>query len=233
MANVLVASDAYIGQRCEVQVDGRAEALPVRVVDSGTIAPTWAQVLASGLSSGPVSPRIDSGQSLEFANNGIITTVSGTLRFRVGGATYLTIASTYLECIPATIRFGGTVAATIRHNGTAGQSLTLLAAENAVGNGGALYLRGGDGGSGSGEYGGDVWLVPGENIDPSSVTGHVYIANGDEQVLIEVSSSGIRYYDGVPAQRPVITGSRGGNAALASLLTALDLIGFLEDNTTA
>lgn len=31
---------------------------------------------------------------------------------------------------------------------------------------------------------------------------------------------------------PAVTGSRGGNAALASLLTALDAQGYIKDNTT-
>jgi hypothetical protein len=32
---------------------------------------------------------------------------------------------------------------------------------------------------------------------------------------------------------PVVTGSRGGNAALASLLTQLDAAGIIKDQTTA
>lgn len=36
----------------------------------------------------------------------------------------------------------------------------------------------------------------------------------------------------VPATPPTITGSRGGNAALASLLTALATLGVITDNTT-
>ena len=37
----------------------------------------------------------------------------------------------------------------------------------------------------------------------------------------------------IPASPPVISGSRGGNAALASLLTALTTLGLVTDNTTA
>lgn len=36
-----------------------------------------------------------------------------------------------------------------------------------------------------------------------------------------------------PQPPPSVTGSRGGNAALASLLTELDTLGIIEDNTTA
>lgn len=39
--------------------------------------------------------------------------------------------------------------------------------------------------------------------------------------------------NGEAAQRPSVTGSRGSNAALASLLTALDGLGIISDNTTA
>jgi hypothetical protein len=36
-----------------------------------------------------------------------------------------------------------------------------------------------------------------------------------------------------PIAKPTVAGSRGGNAALASLLTALDALGLLTDSTTA
>lgn len=37
----------------------------------------------------------------------------------------------------------------------------------------------------------------------------------------------------VPVDPPSVTGSRGGNAALASLLSALNTLGLIIDNTTA
>lgn len=50
---------------------------------------------------------------------------------------------------------------------------------------------------------------------------------------INVASNAIGFY-GVAAQaQPSVTGSRGGNAALASLLTALDTLGLIVDNTSA
>jgi len=36
-----------------------------------------------------------------------------------------------------------------------------------------------------------------------------------------------------PSTPPAVTGSRGGNAALASLLTTLATLGLITDNTTA
>lgn len=45
---------------------------------------------------------------------------------------------------------------------------------------------------------------------------------------------GIGFYGiAAPSSRPAVTGSRGGNAALASLLTALNACGLITDSTTA
>jgi hypothetical protein len=41
------------------------------------------------------------------------------------------------------------------------------------------------------------------------------------------------FYGAAPVGRPVVNGSRGGNAALASLLAALDQVGLIDDQTTA
>lgn len=44
--------------------------------------------------------------------------------------------------------------------------------------------------------------------------------------------STIGFYGAAPAAKPTITGSRGGNAALASLLTQLATLGLIADSTT-
>jgi hypothetical protein len=41
------------------------------------------------------------------------------------------------------------------------------------------------------------------------------------------------FFGAAAVARPTVTGSRGGNAALASLLTALDALGLITDSTTA
>lgn len=47
------------------------------------------------------------------------------------------------------------------------------------------------------------------------------------------ASSGVGFYGvAAPASRPAVTGSRGGNAALASLLTTLAACGIITDSTT-
>lgn len=46
-------------------------------------------------------------------------------------------------------------------------------------------------------------------------------------------SGNVGFYGTAPAAKPTVTGSRGGNAALASLLTALASLGLITDSTTA
>lgn len=46
------------------------------------------------------------------------------------------------------------------------------------------------------------------------------------------NTDNVGFWGATPAPQPVITGSRGGNAALANLLTNLAAIGFLVDSTT-
>jgi hypothetical protein len=51
-------------------------------------------------------------------------------------------------------------------------------------------------------------------------------------VRISVDATGIGFFGATPAAKPTVTGSRGGNAALASLLTALASLGLLTDSST-
>lgn len=59
------------------------------------------------------------------------------------------------------------------------------------------------------------------------VTGQLN-ANGD----FKHSGSFLGFYGAAPTGRPSITGSRGGNAALADLLSDLDTMGLIDDNTS-
>jgi hypothetical protein len=43
----------------------------------------------------------------------------------------------------------------------------------------------------------------------------------------------VGFYGSAPASKQVVTGSRGGNAALASLLTALSTIGLITNSSSA
>ena len=50
---------------------------------------------------------------------------------------------------------------------------------------------------------------------------------------IKLNSTTLGFYGTTPAAKPTISGSRGGNAALASLLTQLAGLGLITDSTTA
>lgn len=50
--------------------------------------------------------------------------------------------------------------------------------------------------------------------------------------LGRVGATYIGAYGADPVDKPVVTGSAGGNAALQSLLTALDLIGWIDDQSS-
>lgn len=69
---------------------------------------------------------------------------------------------------------------------------------------------------------------------------HVNFVQGasDTAALSEFSSSvkihgNVGFYNTTPVAKQTITGAKGGNAALASLLTALQSIGLITDTTTA
>jgi len=57
--------------------------------------------------------------------------------------------------------------------------------------------------------------------------------SGNVVNLIQGLNGGLGFFNVLPAGRQVVTGSRGGNAALASLLTALAAYGLITDSTTA
>ncbi len=65
-----------------------------------------------------------------------------------------------------------------------------------------------------------------------NANGHLQVggANGGGQIVFG-PAGGLGFYGSSPGPRPVITGSRGGNAALAQLLRQLTQIGLVVDNT--
>jgi len=55
----------------------------------------------------------------------------------------------------------------------------------------------------------------------------------DNGIKIAANATGIGVFGATPVAKPTVTGSRGGNAALASLLTAMANLGWVTDSTTA
>ena len=107
---------------------------------------------------------------------------------------------------------------------THGQNSTAVA-----GTGGARLDRAGDATGPSGVRTGGAYDVrPGSG---ASAGGVYRILNGAGAARFTVSDVGMGFFGSVAAQQN-ITGSRGGNAALADLLTKLALTGLLTDGTS-
>lgn len=64
-------------------------------------------------------------------------------------------------------------------------------------------------------------------------SGAVDLQSGDGTNKVRVNNTGVGFQGTNPIAKPPITGSRGGNAALASLLTQLANYGLITDSTTA
>ena len=82
--------------------------------------------------------------------------------------------------------------------------------------------------------GSGILFTDGVNSSDASIsrpsTNQIYI-QGD--ALLAKSGGKVGFYGTSPISKPTMTGSRGGNAALASLLTALSQLGLIVDNTSA
>lgn len=70
------------------------------------------------------------------------------------------------------------------------------------------------------------------SISAKAVGGEIIVQDLGTTSLISIISTRLGFYNQTPATRQTITGSRAGNAAVASLLTALALIGLIIDGTT-
>jgi hypothetical protein len=54
----------------------------------------------------------------------------------------------------------------------------------------------------------------------------------DGSLLFEVGAPGLGFYGHAPGAQPTVAGSKGGNAALTSLMTALAGLGLVVDGTS-
>lgn len=102
----------------------------------------------------------------------------------------------------------------------------------------ASGLSGGDAGiqagnSAPGASGGYAFVRAGAGTIASD-NGEAQLRNAAGSALLSVggANNGISFFGGVPEAQATVTGSRGGNAALASLLTALADYGLIVDGTT-
>jgi hypothetical protein len=122
--------------------------------------------------------------------------------------------------------------------GGAGDSgdLSITAGNAAAGKGGNIGITAGTGTPAGKVTIGPVLTVGGATANTFTVTPG---ATGSDPVVVASGTPGIQFNSRtgfnstVPIAKPTITGSRAGNAAVASLLTALALYGLVTDSTSA
>jgi hypothetical protein len=99
------------------------------------------------------------------------------------------------------------------------------------GTGGAVLWRAGDATGASGtRTGGACDIRPGSG---ASAGGLLRLLRGDGTARLSVNDTGVGFFTTAPVAQQNITGSRGGNAALADLLTKLASTGLITDGTSA
>jgi hypothetical protein len=92
-------------------------------------------------------------------------------------------------------------------------------------------------------FGGSAWLSKSYvGGSPGALELSTYSSAGSTSVLIQASggaadtitldSDRLGFYGGTPQSKPTVSGSRGGNAALASLLTGLANLGLITDSSS-
>lgn len=82
---------------------------------------------------------------------------------------------------------------------------------------------------------GTAFVQAGNNPDSPSDRGVAEMRDGNGNAIVRVggpNGQALAFFGGVPDTQPTITGSRGGNAALASLLSELANLNLIVDATT-
>lgn len=124
---------------------------------------------------------------------------------------------------------------TATDSSTTGTTVNLTGGSNAAtnGNGGIVNITGGPTSTGTGT-GGDV-IIKGGTKPASGTAGRVYLKDSVGNILMSIggTNSTLSFYGVTPVTKPAVTGSRGGNAALASLLTQLAALGLITDSSSA
>lgn len=117
--------------------------------------------------------------------------------------------------------------------GALGGAVTVFGGDGSSSNGGggSVIVSGGAGGAGGASVGGDVNIRGG--VTGGSGGGVVRIQNaaGSADRII-VNDTGMGFFAATPIAKPTVSGSRGANAALASLCTELANLGLIVDNTS-
>ena len=216
-----------------------------------TLGVTGATTLSSTLSAGASTLA-----SVGVTGN---ATVGGTLGV-TGATTVAAITASGAAAFDSTVTLGNAIGDAITINGTTtwvGNSQRIMAPWSTAASTATAFQTSSANSStfipvipsGSGT---DTWLYLWENstfassgalrIGKSSGLGAAVIQTLDGDPIqffsggarhIEIDSTGIGVFGAAPIAKPTVSGSRGGNAALASALTALANLGWITDSTSA
>ncbi|MDX1421519.1 MAG: hypothetical protein R3322_00175 [Kiloniellales bacterium] len=185
---------------------------------------------------GAASANFDS----TLVNNVTATTPTGQVEMRINGALEYAFGQTTLNLQGNGMSFvnGLTMSVGANLDMQTGDILSVGTVEgtnNPAGAGADIRILAGDAGGGGPDDGGDVIIIPGDE-DGGGTPGSFIVRDAqDLGTLFETNDTGIAFFGGAPVAQPSVTGSRGGNAALTSLLTALAAgsLNLITDNTTA
>lgn len=226
-------------------------------------ASAWSAVLAVGNTSGGTSPNISDGDVIQFlGDDGVMigrpatgANIGGNIIVAGGDNTDAAGTGAGGDAILTSGQGGGggggsgdVRVASPDSTGLSG-SITIETGDVSTPGiaAGPISLLGGDGGGGEFGTGASIIAQPGIS-DTISTAGGIFLNHAGGQTAIRVAQeatghvggqaiiitdAGLAFFNGSPAVQPSITGSRGGNAALASLITALATMGLVTDNTTA
>jgi hypothetical protein len=147
------------------------------------------------------------------------TTVAGDVTIINGASTNTTFSSTGVTFSMQTVQFVANQTNCIikqadnTTNSATAATLTVRAA-NATG---------------TTSTGGDLIVASGTG---TTANGNVKINSGST-TRIQANGTGLGFFAATPVAKPTVTGAKGGNAALASLLTQLVSLGLITDSSTA
>lgn len=147
-----------------------------------------------------------SGLNCHVSAAGVFTVLcGGNGRFQVGNVN--------VGILTPGLTFDASVLLPVLSQATTGSATgqaMLMHSQDAATTGAELGVRPGAGGTG-----GELWL-----------------GKGSGSKMLRINDTGLAYYGAAPVAKPTVTGSKGANAALASLLTALASLGLITDSST-
>lgn len=180
------------------------------------------------------------GDTANQGNTVIIAPSANSVLLAIGATGRFFVNSTVAEFTVPSLQFTSTVVnPTIQQltdatNTVTGDQMTIHAQDcsgtTAV-TAGSIDVRAGDATGGSGtRNGGNFFLRPGAG---ATANGELALRDGPNNAMLRIGGTQLMAFFGTaPVARPTVTGSRGGNAALADLLTDLAGLGLIIDSSS-